>query len=200
MTLWVMPWWYCGRGGSGLTLSTADVSQRVSHISHLTPPTSVHRYTHQRQPQHHTKYHSTQHLKNLHNQNILESLNHESCRSLRRHSLHRERIRPIHASLCLYQEIWQYSFHGYGEDLHHGESSSVKLVEYSQIVLINDQQPSHNFPIRTWTFFLIQIKPDGVQRGIVGNIVSRFETKGYKLAAMKTKMASQELLDQHYKG
>lgn len=46
----------------------------------------------------------------------------------------------------------------------------------------------------------IQIKPDGVQRGIVGNIVSRFETKGYKLSAMKTKMASQELLDQHYKG
>lgn len=45
-----------------------------------------------------------------------------------------------------------------------------------------------------------QIKPDGVQRGIVGNIVSRFETKGYKLSAMKTKMASKELLDQHYKG
>ncbi|KAL7520522.1 hypothetical protein ACHAWX_005243 [Stephanocyclus meneghinianus] len=45
----------------------------------------------------------------------------------------------------------------------------------------------------------IMIKPDGVQRGLVGNIVSRFETKGYKLSAMKTKMASKELLDQHYK-
>mmetsp|Transcript_21425 Transcript_21425/g.51792 ORF Transcript_21425/g.51792 Transcript_21425/m.51792 type:complete len:191 (+) Transcript_21425:39-611(+) len=44
----------------------------------------------------------------------------------------------------------------------------------------------------------IMIKPDGVQRGIVGNIVSRFETKGYKLSAMKTKQASQELLDTHY--
>lgn len=43
-----------------------------------------------------------------------------------------------------------------------------------------------------------KIKPDGVQRGIVGNIVSRFETKGYRLAAMKTKMASKEILDQHY--
>ena len=38
-----------------------------------------------------------------------------------------------------------------------------------------------------------------VQRGIVGNIISRFETKGYKLAAMKTKQASKELLEEHYK-
>ena len=44
-----------------------------------------------------------------------------------------------------------------------------------------------------------QIKPDGVQRGLVGNIVSRFEAKGYKLAAIKSKMASKELLEQHYK-
>jgi nucleoside-diphosphate kinase len=45
----------------------------------------------------------------------------------------------------------------------------------------------------------IMIKPDGVQRGIVGNIISRFETKGYKLVAMKTKQASKELLEKHYK-
>ena len=44
-----------------------------------------------------------------------------------------------------------------------------------------------------------QIKPDGVQRGIVGHIISRFETKGYKLVAMKTKQATKELLEQHYK-
>ena len=45
----------------------------------------------------------------------------------------------------------------------------------------------------------IMIKPDGVQRGIVGNIISRFETKGYHLVAMKTKQATPELLNQHYK-
>uniref|UniRef100_A0A7S2YRX6 Nucleoside diphosphate kinase n=1 Tax=Entomoneis paludosa TaxID=265537 RepID=A0A7S2YRX6_9STRA len=44
----------------------------------------------------------------------------------------------------------------------------------------------------------IMIKPDGVQRGLVGNIVSRFETKGYKLVAMKTKQADADLLEQHY--
>ena len=45
----------------------------------------------------------------------------------------------------------------------------------------------------------IMIKPDGVQRGLVGNIVTRFENRGFKLVAMKTKLASQSLLDTHYK-
>ena len=31
----------------------------------------------------------------------------------------------------------------------------------------------------------IMIKPDGVQRGLVGTIISRFEQKGFKLVAMK---------------
>ena len=31
----------------------------------------------------------------------------------------------------------------------------------------------------------IMIKPDGVQRGLVGAIISRFEQKGFKLVAMK---------------
>ena len=37
-----------------------------------------------------------------------------------------------------------------------------------------------------------------MQRGLIGSIVSRFEQKGYHLAAMKTKLASKELLEQHY--
>jgi hypothetical protein len=45
----------------------------------------------------------------------------------------------------------------------------------------------------------IMVKPDGVQRGLVGNIISRFETKGYKMVAIKTRMATQEILDEHYK-
>jgi len=31
----------------------------------------------------------------------------------------------------------------------------------------------------------IAIKPDGVQRGLVGEIIRRFEQKGFKLVAMK---------------
>lgn len=31
----------------------------------------------------------------------------------------------------------------------------------------------------------IMVKPDGVERGIVGEIIKRFETKGYQLLALK---------------
>ncbi|CAI9564122.1 unnamed protein product [Staurois parvus] len=44
----------------------------------------------------------------------------------------------------------------------------------------------------------IAIKPDGVQRGLVGDIVKRFEQKGFQLVAMKFTQASKELLQQHY--
>ncbi|CAG9318417.1 unnamed protein product [Blepharisma stoltei] len=44
----------------------------------------------------------------------------------------------------------------------------------------------------------IMVKPDGVQRKLVGEIISRFEQRGYKLVAMKTLHASPELLRQHY--
>ena len=42
------------------------------------------------------------------------------------------------------------------------------------------------------------VKPDGVQRGLVGEIVKRFEQKGFKLVAMKFMQASKELLRDHY--
>jgi nucleoside-diphosphate kinase len=42
------------------------------------------------------------------------------------------------------------------------------------------------------------IKPDGVQRGLVGEIIKRFEAKGYKLVAMKLTKPSQEHMETHY--
>ena len=42
------------------------------------------------------------------------------------------------------------------------------------------------------------IKPDGVQRGLVGEIVKRFEQRGYKLQGLKLFSASEELLRNHY--
>nr|AFM90703.1 nucleoside diphosphate kinase-like protein [Callorhinchus milii] len=44
----------------------------------------------------------------------------------------------------------------------------------------------------------IAIKPDGVQRGLVGEIIKRFEQKGFKLVAMKSLKASEQLLKEHY--
>ncbi|KAK9477517.1 nucleoside diphosphate kinase [Lipomyces japonicus] len=44
----------------------------------------------------------------------------------------------------------------------------------------------------------IAIKPDGVQRGLVAPIISRFEQKGYKLVGIKLTSPSEELLKEHY--
>ncbi|KAM8729302.1 nucleoside diphosphate kinase A1-like [Acanthopagrus latus] len=44
----------------------------------------------------------------------------------------------------------------------------------------------------------IAIKPDGVQRGIIGEIIKRFEVKGFKLVGMKMMQASQDHLEKHY--
>ena len=45
----------------------------------------------------------------------------------------------------------------------------------------------------------IMVKPDGVQRGVVGNIISRFESKGYTLKGLKLTTPPKELLEEHYK-
>ncbi|KAF5394103.1 Nucleoside diphosphate kinase [Paragonimus heterotremus] len=45
----------------------------------------------------------------------------------------------------------------------------------------------------------IMVKPDGVQRGLVGEVIKRFEQRGYKLVGMKLMVASDALLKEHYK-
>ncbi len=44
----------------------------------------------------------------------------------------------------------------------------------------------------------VMIKPDGLQRGLIGEIISRFEKKGLKLVAMKLVSVSKELAEKHY--
>ena len=44
----------------------------------------------------------------------------------------------------------------------------------------------------------LAIKPDGVQRGLVGEIIRRFETKGFTLVGLKFMKVSRELAEQHY--
>ena len=45
---------------------------------------------------------------------------------------------------------------------------------------------------------LLLVKPDGVQRGLVGRILSRFEDKGLKLAGLKIMRITPELAEKHY--
>ncbi|TYZ63564.1 hypothetical protein PybrP1_013158 [[Pythium] brassicae (nom. inval.)] len=44
----------------------------------------------------------------------------------------------------------------------------------------------------------IAIKPDGVQRGLIAEVISRFEKKGYKLVALKLLTASEARAREHY--
>lgn len=44
----------------------------------------------------------------------------------------------------------------------------------------------------------LMVKPDGVQRGLIGEIVSRFEKKGFKMTAGKLIVIPREVAEQHY--
>jgi len=45
----------------------------------------------------------------------------------------------------------------------------------------------------------VMIKPDGVQRGLIGKVVSRLEERGMKIVAMKLMRITRELAEKHYK-
>ncbi|MEN9568188.1 MAG: nucleoside diphosphate kinase, partial [Cyanobacteriota bacterium] len=44
----------------------------------------------------------------------------------------------------------------------------------------------------------IMIKPDGVQRHLTGDIIHRFESKGFTMVGMKMMQVSRELAEKHY--
>ena len=46
---------------------------------------------------------------------------------------------------------------------------------------------------------LVLIKPDGVKRNLIGEIISRIETKGYTIVDMRKFTPTRELLVEHYK-
>lgn len=45
---------------------------------------------------------------------------------------------------------------------------------------------------------LVLVKPDGVQRGLIGEVISRLERRGLKLVGMKFMQMSRELAERHY--
>lgn len=44
----------------------------------------------------------------------------------------------------------------------------------------------------------VMVKPDGVQRGLVGEVISRIERRGLKIAALRMNTISQEMAKKHY--
>ena len=51
-------------------------------------------------------------------------------------------------------------------------------------------------PVQERTF--IMVKPDGVQRGLVGDIIQRFEKKGFKLVAIRMMVPGEKHFEAHY--
>lgn len=45
---------------------------------------------------------------------------------------------------------------------------------------------------------LIAVKPDGVQRRLIGDVIKRFEQRGFRLVGLKMLQVPKKLLDQHY--
>ncbi len=45
---------------------------------------------------------------------------------------------------------------------------------------------------------LIILKPDALQRGLAGRIITRFEDKGFRIVALKAMQISRELAEEHY--
>ncbi len=45
---------------------------------------------------------------------------------------------------------------------------------------------------------LVLIKPDGVQRGVIGEVISRIERKGLSLAALELRTVTTEIASEHY--
>ena len=45
---------------------------------------------------------------------------------------------------------------------------------------------------------LVLVKPDGVRRGLTGEVLRRIEAKGYSLVAVELRVAGRDLLEQHY--
>ncbi|XP_074573132.1 nucleoside diphosphate kinase III, chloroplastic/mitochondrial-like isoform X1 [Curcuma longa] len=62
------------------------------------------------------------------------------------------------------------------------------------VYMLQDQQLQAAELERTF----IAIKPDGVQRGLIAEIISRFEKKGFKLVAIKIVIPSKDFAQKHY--
>ncbi|KRF07662.1 nucleoside diphosphate kinase [Nocardioides sp. Soil777] len=45
---------------------------------------------------------------------------------------------------------------------------------------------------------LVLVKPDGVRRGLTGEVIRRIEAKGYRIVALELRPATPELLAEHY--
>lgn len=61
-----------------------------------------------------------------------------------------------------------------------------------------DAIPVYGIPGTNQERTFLAVKPDGVQRGLVGDIIGRFEKRGYKLVGLKLVWPTKEMAEAHY--
>ncbi|KAL9642993.1 hypothetical protein ABK040_010685 [Willaertia magna] len=102
----------------------------------------------------------------------------------------------LYKNYCFAMEEGQNSLLNVGLD---GESTITgNLQDHSTQTKFNNfeeqKKPTTMSTERTY----VMLKPDAVQRGLVGPIITRFETKGFKLVALKMLVPSEDLAKKHY--
>ncbi|KAJ1973894.1 nucleoside diphosphate kinase Ndk1, partial [Dimargaris cristalligena] len=68
----------------------------------------------------------------------------------------------------------------------------------STVVALDSRTPSAGVKGTNQERTFIAVKPDGVQRALVGEIIKRFEARGYKLVGLKLTVPSKALAGKHY--
>ncbi|KAJ3211753.1 heme peroxidase [Entophlyctis luteolus] len=74
----------------------------------------------------------------------------------------------------------------------------VPFPEDSKPLLLKPTNATNSALIVHSLILAFKVKPDGVQRGLVGEIIKRFESKGFKLAGLKLVSPGKAHLEQHY--
>ncbi|XP_057548926.1 nucleoside diphosphate kinase 2, chloroplastic [Amaranthus tricolor] len=115
---------------------------------------------------------------------------------------------PLHCSLTTH--LSSLHFH---RNNHHNQHKLAAFHSQSHLFSYSPTSPlSPNKPTKTHIFLprlvaamenveetYIMVKPDGVQRGLVGEIISKFEKKGFKLIGLKMYQCPKDLAEEHYK-
>merc|ERR1711875_143973 len=79
----------------------------------------------------------------------------------------------------------------------HGPATSLSSVAALLSLVAQTRQAQITTTMSQERTF-IAVKPDGVQRGLIGEIIKRFEQKGFKMCGMKFMQASEDHMKTHY--
>ncbi|KAJ2163185.1 nucleoside diphosphate kinase Ndk1 [Coemansia sp. RSA 552] len=79
-----------------------------------------------------------------------------------------------------------------------GYTMYANSTQESAVVHADSATPIYGVPGTSKERTFIAVKPDGVQRGLISDIIGRFERRGYKLVGMKLLVPSVPLAKEHY--